>query len=137
MAYDEALARRIRSLLAPREDVREQKMFGGLTFMVADKMAVGIAGDDLMVRVGRDAYDEALARPHTRPWTSRAAHRAAWSTSPRTVSLPTPTLLAGSRPGWPIPPRERGRRCRYDRAIVVGVDHCTIKALDHRGQGRP
>jgi TfoX/Sxy family transcriptional regulator of competence genes len=61
------LASRIRSLLAERDDVREQRMFGGLAFLVGGKMAVGIIGDDLMVRVGRDAYDEALARPHTRP----------------------------------------------------------------------
>jgi len=67
MAYDEALAARIRPLLAQRDDVREQKMFGGLAFMVGDRMAAGIVGDDLMVRVGRDAYEEALARPHTRP----------------------------------------------------------------------
>jgi TfoX/Sxy family transcriptional regulator of competence genes len=67
MAYDETLASRIRALLAERDDVREQRMFGGLAFLVGGKMAVGIIGDDLMVRVGRDAYDEALARPHTRP----------------------------------------------------------------------
>ena len=67
MAYDEALAARIRTLLAGRNDVREQKMFGGLAFLVGGKMAVGILGEDLMVRVGRDAYDEALERPHTRP----------------------------------------------------------------------
>ncbi len=67
MAYDESLAERIRSLLAVRDDVREQRMFGGLAFMVVDKMAVGIVGNDLMVRVGRDAYDDALSQPHTRP----------------------------------------------------------------------
>ena len=67
MAYDERLAERIRSLLTIQGDVREQKMFGGLAFMVSDRMAVEIAGDDLMVRVGPDGYDEALARPHTRP----------------------------------------------------------------------
>ncbi len=67
MAYDEALASRIRSLLARRDDVREQKMFGGLAFLVGDRMAIGIIGDDLMVRVGPDAYDEALAQPHARP----------------------------------------------------------------------
>jgi TfoX/Sxy family transcriptional regulator of competence genes len=67
MAYDEALAGRIRSVLADRADVRERKMFGGIAFMVADKMAVGVIGDDLMVRVGPDGYEEALARPHTRP----------------------------------------------------------------------
>ncbi len=67
MAYDEALAQRIRSLLASRHDVRELKMFGGLAFMVADKMAVGIVGEDLMVRVGREAYEEMVGRPHARP----------------------------------------------------------------------
>ncbi len=67
MAYDEALADRIRSLFADRTDVSERKMFGGIAFMVADRMAVGIIGDDLMVRVGPDAHDAVLAQPHTRP----------------------------------------------------------------------
>ena len=65
MAYDESLAERIRPLLAHRDDVREQKMFGGLAFMVGDKMCVGVTNDDLMVRLGAD--DAALKRPHTRP----------------------------------------------------------------------
>ena len=67
MAYDEALAERIRAALQGRADVTERKMFGGIAWMVADHMAVGIIRDDLMVRVGRDAHDEALGRPHTRP----------------------------------------------------------------------
>ncbi|MBA3586865.1 MAG: TfoX/Sxy family protein [Chloroflexi bacterium] len=41
-------------------------MFGGIAFMVGDRLAVGIVGDDLMVRVGPDGHDAALARPHTR-----------------------------------------------------------------------
>lgn len=67
MAYDEALAARIRSALARRENVTERKMFGGIAFMVGDRMAVGVIRDDLMVRVGPEAHDDALARPHTRP----------------------------------------------------------------------
>jgi TfoX/Sxy family transcriptional regulator of competence genes len=67
MACDEGLAERTRSQLADRDDVREQKMFGGLAFMVSERMAVGIIGDDLIVRVSRDDYDEALRRPHARP----------------------------------------------------------------------
>ncbi len=49
-------------------------MFGGLTFMVAGHMAVGVAGDELMVRVGPDGYDDALAQPHAREmdFTGRA-----------------------------------------------------------------
>lgn len=67
MAYDEELAERIRGLLAGRDDVTERKMFGGIAFMVRDRMAVGVVRHDLMVRVGPGAHDEAVARPHTRP----------------------------------------------------------------------
>lgn len=67
MAYDEELAQRIRALLAGRDDVTERKMFGGIAFMVRDRMAVGIVRDDLMVRVGPEAHDDAVARPHARP----------------------------------------------------------------------
>lgn len=68
MAYDEALAGRIRDVLADRGDrVREQKMFGGLAFMVGGHMLVGVVKDELMARVGADAEDDALAQPHARP----------------------------------------------------------------------
>ena len=42
-------------------------MFGGLTFMVAGSMCVGVVKEDLMVRVGPDRHEEALAQPHARP----------------------------------------------------------------------
>jgi len=67
MAYDEALAERIRGVLRGRDDVQERKMFGGIAFMVAGRMACGVIRDDLMVKVGPEANDEALAQPHTRP----------------------------------------------------------------------
>ena len=67
MVYDEALAERVRGVLASRHDVREVKMFGGIAFMVAERMAVGVINDDLMVKVGPEADEEALARPHVRP----------------------------------------------------------------------
>jgi TfoX/Sxy family transcriptional regulator of competence genes len=43
-------------------------MFGGLAFLHGGNMAVGVIGDELMVRVGPDATDAALARPGTRPF---------------------------------------------------------------------
>lgn len=67
MAYDEELAERIRAALAERDDVTERKMFGGIAFMVGEAMAVGVVHDDLMVRIGPDAHDDALARPFARP----------------------------------------------------------------------
>jgi TfoX/Sxy family transcriptional regulator of competence genes len=67
VAYDEELAARIRTVLRGRDDLAEKKMFGGLTFMVAGKMACGVVHDDLMGRVGPNGHDAALAEPHTRP----------------------------------------------------------------------
>lgn len=66
MAFDETLADRIREGLALRRDVREVKMMGGLCFMVGGHMAIGIVGDELMVRVGPGGYERALARAHAR-----------------------------------------------------------------------
>jgi TfoX/Sxy family transcriptional regulator of competence genes len=63
MAFDPELADRVRGVLAGVDDVTEKKMFGGLTFMLGGKMCCGIVGDRLMVRVGPDAYDDALAEP--------------------------------------------------------------------------
>lgn len=67
MAYDEALAARVRDLLVLRSDLTEREMFGGIAFMLAGNMAVGIIGDDLMVRLGKDDAERALTEPHVRP----------------------------------------------------------------------
>lgn len=67
MAYDEGLSQRIRELLENESCVDEKRMFGGLAFMVNGNMSVGVTHSDLMVRVGPDNYDSALAEPHARP----------------------------------------------------------------------
>lgn len=67
MAYSEKLAARIRQTLAPRPDVMERKMFGGLAFMLRGNMCCGVVGDMLMLRLGADGAAAALNEPHTRP----------------------------------------------------------------------
>ena len=67
MAYDDELAERVRAILARRRGVSEKKMFGGLSFLVNGHMCCGVVGEDLMVRVGPDAYDDALERKGARP----------------------------------------------------------------------
>lgn len=67
MAFDEALADRIRDVLLSRSEVSERKMFGGIAFMVAGNMAVGVIGEDLMVRLDPADAEKALEEPHTRP----------------------------------------------------------------------
>jgi hypothetical protein len=66
MAYDEQLAERVRAVLGDDPGIDERKMFGGLAFLLDGNMAVGITGEDLMVRVGPDAWADALAQPHAR-----------------------------------------------------------------------
>lgn len=67
MAFDERLADRIRGILAGRDEIREQKMFGGIAWMDHGNMAVGVIKDDLMARVGADAHERMLAEPGARP----------------------------------------------------------------------
>lgn len=66
MAYDEKLAARMRDVLTGTEGLEEKHMFGGLAFMVGGHMACGIAKGELMIRVGPEAYDAAIARPHAK-----------------------------------------------------------------------
>ena len=67
MAYDEKLASRIRQSLLGQREVDERKMFGGVAFLIGGHMCCGVVGDELMVRVGPDAYEKALGLKHARP----------------------------------------------------------------------
>lgn len=57
---------RVRRLLDPLS-VTEQRMFGGVCFMLNGNMLVGASPRGLMVRVGKDGHEAAMARPHARP----------------------------------------------------------------------
>ena len=78
--YDEDLADRIRELL---EDlgvgVREQKMFGGLAFLVNGHMAVAASGEGgVLVGVDPDESAKLLRKPHTRPMVMRGREMSGW-----------------------------------------------------------
>ena len=66
MPYDEGLAERVRELLDERPDLSERKMFGGIGFMLGGNMCCGVLGDELVVRLGPEDGDSALAEPHVR-----------------------------------------------------------------------
>jgi TfoX/Sxy family transcriptional regulator of competence genes len=66
MAYDEALADRIRRALAGDSALSEKKMFGGLAFLHRGLMFVGVSGSRLMARVGKENYEDSLAHKHVR-----------------------------------------------------------------------
>ncbi len=60
----DALAGRIRPLLARRHGIVEKKMFGGTGFMLNGNMAIGTtAKGELLVRVDPSKQDAALKRP--------------------------------------------------------------------------
>lgn len=66
----EELADRIRRQLADRPEITEKTMFGGVAFMLNGNMLVGpMKGGVLMVRVGKDYFDEAISLPGASPMT--------------------------------------------------------------------
>jgi TfoX N-terminal domain len=68
MAYDRALAERIRAELAGHPAVTEREMFGGIAFLIGGNMAVGVTSDELMIRVGKDAHADTVSLPGARPF---------------------------------------------------------------------
>lgn len=68
MAYDEALADRVRKALGKRRDLDEKRMFGGLAFMLGGHMCCGVFRGGLIVRVPRAGTGSALKRPHAKPF---------------------------------------------------------------------
>jgi TfoX/Sxy family transcriptional regulator of competence genes len=79
MPVDQNFANRIREELADVDGITEKAMFGGLGFLLHGNMAVGIMSTgDLMVRVGPDATDEALSKPHTRLFEMRGRSMTGW-----------------------------------------------------------
>lgn len=66
MAFDEALAQRVRSALASLHGVTEKKMFGGIAFMRGGAMLVGVNKDDLIIRCAGEDTDALLRKPGVR-----------------------------------------------------------------------
>jgi|SRR5436190_18874373 len=68
MAYNEKLADRTREIISlTQKNVEEKKMFGGLCFMVNDKMCVGVEQERLMVRLDPAKFDEVMEKEGCKP----------------------------------------------------------------------
>lgn len=74
MPYDAALAERVRPLLSRRKGFSEKKMFGGVGFLLNGNMCCGVLRQDLILRLGEEAGDDALGEYDVRPFdiTGRA-----------------------------------------------------------------
>jgi hypothetical protein len=79
MAYDEQLAEQIRALLDVEAGVTEQRMFGGLAFLVGGNMAVAASGEGgLLVRVNPEHTGSLLRKPNARPFVMRGREMQGW-----------------------------------------------------------
>ena len=78
IAYDEGLVQRVREEMSALAGYEEKRMFGGVGFMLQGNMACGVNGDDLIVRVGPEQYEDALAAPHTRPFDMTGRPMKGW-----------------------------------------------------------
>ena len=79
MAYDEDLANRIRELVGGRAGLTEQRMFGGLAFLVGGNMAIAASGQGgIMVRVDPEKSDSIVAKGSARPMVMRGKEMQGW-----------------------------------------------------------
>jgi hypothetical protein len=79
MAYDEGLAGRIRDLVAGEPSLTEQKMFGGLAFLIGGNMAVAASGQGgVLVRVDPDQSDDLVATTSAMPMEMRGRSMRGW-----------------------------------------------------------
>jgi hypothetical protein len=77
--YDEALADRIRELVAGEPGLAEKKMFGGLAFLIAGNMAIAASGQGgILVRVDPDESDQLVAKTKAEEMVMRGRGMKGW-----------------------------------------------------------
>jgi len=79
VAYDEDLANRVRELVPMEAGITEQRMFGGLAFLIDGNMSVSASGQGgLLLRCPPDQTDALLGKPHARPFEMRGRVMEGW-----------------------------------------------------------
>lgn len=120
VAYDEDLADRVRQLLADigTGGVTEQRMFGGLAFLVDGNLALAVSGSKtgggLLVRVAREETDRLLDTPFTAPMVMRGRQMAGWlrvdASGVREPGQLAPWVRRGAEYARSLPPKDRDHR---------------------------
>jgi TfoX/Sxy family transcriptional regulator of competence genes len=110
MAYDEALAERIRQLMAGEPGVAEKKMFGGLAFLVDGNMSVAASGQGgLLVRVDPDESEALVRKPGVEMMEMRGRSMPGWlrveSGAVRTKKQLAPWVERGVGYARSLPPK--------------------------------
>jgi hypothetical protein len=94
MAFDEKLAMRLRAQMGG-QNALEKKMFGGIAFLVGGKMVCGVHGQNLVVRVGAERYEEILTHPQAKPFDMTGHPMTGW-----VEILPAGCARDGDLAGW-------------------------------------
>ena len=111
VAYDERLAARIHDVLVGEAGLTEQKMFGGVGYMLHGNVCVGIWHDELIARIGIDAAERALREDGVREFDITGRAMRGWV-------LVAPERLRG-----------RGLRAWIERAMTF------TRSLPEKGTG--
>jgi len=117
MAYDEALAERIRELLLDQADVTETKMFGGLAFLVGGHMAIAASGQGgALVHVDPATSDSLIDRTNAEVAVMRGRPMTGWlrvaSDDLRTKRQLTAWVTRGTDYARSLPPKSPGKKRR-------------------------
>jgi hypothetical protein len=79
MSFDEELGHRLRELVQGEEGLTEQRMFGGLAFLIHGNMAVSASGQGgLLLRVDPEETEKLLRRPHAERFSMRGREMDGW-----------------------------------------------------------
>jgi TfoX/Sxy family transcriptional regulator of competence genes len=113
----DALADRIRAVLAEEPDVTEQRMFGGLAFLVGGHMAVAASSQGgVLVRADPDRSDDIVARTNATPMEMRGRPMRGWlrvgAEDVRTKRQLTRWVMIGTTYARSLPPKAAPRRRR-------------------------
>jgi TfoX-like protein len=116
VAYDEDLANRIRELILEEQGVTEQRMFGGLAFLINGNMSVSASGRGGLLLRGDPAHTDALLkRRHVAPFETRGRTMSGWlrvhADGVRTKRQLGPWVARGVAYARSLPPK-RGRGAR-------------------------
>jgi TfoX/Sxy family transcriptional regulator of competence genes len=115
MVYDEDLAERIRAELAGERGVTEQKMFGGLAFLIGGNMAVAASGQGgLLVHVDPAEGDKLIAKGKAQPMEMRGRQMSGWlrleSEDVRTKRDLTKWVKVGATYARSLPPKAKKKK---------------------------
>jgi TfoX/Sxy family transcriptional regulator of competence genes len=79
VAYDEELAARIRELVSGEPNLTEQKMFGGLAFLIGGNMAIAASGQGgILVHADPEQSDELVATTKAQLMEMRGREMRGW-----------------------------------------------------------